>query len=116
MKRILALIMALALCATLVACGGAATPTEPPVQEADLSGTYDVTLWVSELDGVAALTQEQIDAFEAANPGIVINASIEGVTEADVSLEEKKVTVTAAEKVSIDALKAAVTKAGYQVI
>ena len=83
MKRILALIMALAMVATLAACGGAATATEPAAQEADLTGTYDVTLWVSELDGVAALTQEQIDAFEAANPGIVINAQIEGVTEAD---------------------------------
>ena len=85
MKRILALIMAVAMCATLAACGGAApaTTTAPAAQEVDLSGTYDVTLWVSELDGVAALTQEQIDAFEAANPGIVINASIEGVTEAD---------------------------------
>ena len=87
MKRILALIMALAMVATLVACGGGAATTTtapaPAAQEADLAGTYDVTLWVSELDGVAALTQEQIDAFEAANPGIVINASIEGVTEAD---------------------------------
>ena len=85
MKRILALIMALAMVATLAACGGGAatTTTAPAAQEADLTGTYDVTLWVSELDGVAALTQEQIDAFEAANPGIVINASIEGVTEAD---------------------------------
>ncbi|MBQ8440745.1 MAG: HAD-IC family P-type ATPase, partial [Clostridia bacterium] len=42
--------------------------------------------------------------------------AIKGVTEADVSLEEKKVTVTAAEKVSLDALKDAVTKAGYQVV
>lgn len=48
-----------------------------------LSGTYDITMWVSEIDGVAALTQTMIDAFEAANPGIIINASIEGVPEAD---------------------------------
>ena len=40
-------------------------------------------MWVSEKEGVTALTQQQIDAFEAANPGIVINATIEGVTEAD---------------------------------
>ncbi len=50
---------------------------------AQLSGTYDITMWVSELTGVAELTQKQIDAFEAANPGIIINASIEGVAEAD---------------------------------
>ena len=48
-----------------------------------LAGTYDITFWVSEIDGVAALFQSQIDAFEAANPGIVINATIEGVSEAD---------------------------------
>ena len=60
------------------------TPDNPgtPVQS-ELAGTYDITMWVSEKDGVAALTQQQIDAFEAANPGIVINAQIEGVTEAD---------------------------------
>ncbi|MBR3965279.1 MAG: hypothetical protein IKJ80_07710 [Clostridia bacterium] len=40
-------------------------------------------MWVSEKEGVSALFQQQIDAFEAANPGIVINAQIEGVTEAD---------------------------------
>ena len=50
---------------------------------AELAGTYDITLWVSEKEGVAALTQQQIDAFEAANPGIVINAQIEGVAEGD---------------------------------
>lgn len=50
---------------------------------AALAGTYDITLWVSEKEGIAELTQKQIDAFEAANPGIIINASIEGVTEAD---------------------------------
>ena len=40
-------------------------------------------MWVSELEGIVSLTQKQIDAFEDANPGIIINASIEGVTEAD---------------------------------
>jgi len=69
-----------------------ATPTEgkteeqpqaPAADENPLAGTYDITMWVSEIDGVAALTQSQIEAFMAANPGIVINASIEGVTEAD---------------------------------
>ena len=60
------------------------TPDNPgtPVQS-ELAGTYDITMWVSETDGVAALTQQQIDAFEAANPGVIINAQIEGVTEAD---------------------------------
>ena len=48
-----------------------------------LAGTYDITMWVSELPGVAEQFQAQIADFMAANPGIVINASIEGVTEAD---------------------------------
>ncbi len=62
--------------------GGNNQPTVEQIVEA-YKGTYDITMWVSELDGVAALTQQQIDAFEAKYPGIVINASIEGVTEAD---------------------------------
>ena len=51
----------------------------------DLNGTYNITKWVSEVDGVASQVKEQIDAFEAANPGIVINALIEGVNEGDVA-------------------------------
>ena len=87
MKKILSLIMVLAMVLCLfAACGGNTDPTDGTQggqQEADLSGTYDITMWVSEKEGVADLTQEQIDAFEAANPGIVINATISGVTEAD---------------------------------
>lgn len=48
-----------------------------------LAGTYDFTVWVSELAGVKELTEQQIDEFEAANPGIVINAKVEGVSEAN---------------------------------
>ena len=55
----------------------------PATAEADLSGTYDITVWVSESEGVTQLTEQQIDAFEEANPGIVINATVEGVTESN---------------------------------
>ncbi len=84
MSKILSLILAsLMVLASLAGC----TPDTPDNPDgpanSDLAGTYDITMWVSEKDGVAALTQQQIDAFEAANPGIVINAQIEGVTEAD---------------------------------
>jgi len=48
-----------------------------------LAGTYDITVWVSESDGVADLTQQQIARFCEENEGIVINATVEGVTEAD---------------------------------
>ena len=54
----------------------------PPVDDT-LAGTYEITMWVSEIDGVADLTQQQIAAFEAANPGIDIVATIEGVSEAN---------------------------------
>lgn len=86
----------------LTSCGGGGNPTsngetggsqdtpntsvEAPTSQGDLSalnGTYDITLWVSEVEGVAEQFAAQIDAFEAANPGIVINPTIEGVTEAD---------------------------------
>ena len=49
----------------------------------DLSGTYDITMWVPEMSGVEDVFLEQIEAFEAAYPGIVINASIDGVYESD---------------------------------
>ena len=96
MKKLIALLLALVMVIGLVACGN--TPAEPQGTEGNneapeetqgqsaadqLAGTYDITMWVSEMDGVAEMTQEMIDAFEAANPGIVINAAIEGVTEAD---------------------------------
>jgi len=100
MKKIIALLLALVMVMAMAACGSEpaapqqpATPADPatPATPADpatpaenpLAGTYDITMWVSEMDGVAEMTQEMIDAFEAANPGIVINAAIEGVTEAD---------------------------------
>ena len=102
MKKIVALLLALVMVMGLAACGSkeptdSSTPGAPSSSAPEdsktpdstddvanaLAGTYDITMWVSELDGVAELTQQMIDAFEEANPGIVINASIEGVTEAD---------------------------------
>ena len=96
MKKIIALLLALTMVLGLAACGSAPAeeptnaPAAPAVTEAPaasdenpLAGTYDITMWVSELDGVAQMTQEMIDAFEVAYPGIVINAQIEGVPEGD---------------------------------
>ena len=48
-----------------------------------LAGTYDITVWVSEAEGVADLTKEQIKRFCDANPGIVINATVEGISESN---------------------------------
>ena len=85
MKKIVSIILVAVLALGLFA---GCQDTTPPDNSPDLAGTYDVTLWVSELApegkiSVVDLTKEQIKAFEAANPGIKINASIEGVTEAD---------------------------------
>ncbi len=86
MSKILALLLAVLMLATcFVACGKPADDTnnDNKVDTADLAGTYDITMWVSEKEGVADQFKSQIAAFMEANPGIVINASIEGVTEAD---------------------------------
>ena len=91
MSKILSLVLAVVMIvACFASCGndtskdsGTAADTTGGTPSAELNGTYDITMWVSEKEGVADLFQKQIDAFEAANPGIVINAQIEGVTEAD---------------------------------
>lgn len=82
MKKFLAMLL---LCATLLTVftgcqNRSATETSA---SNELSGTYSVTLWVSEVEGVAAMTKKQIEAFQADHPGILIKASIEGVAEAD---------------------------------
>lgn len=107
-KKVLSALLVASMTASMVACGsgsdttttdtpaadsGASTTDDsaddstaaetPAASETDLSGTYDITVWVSESEGVAQLTEQQIDAFEEANPGIVINATVEGVTEAN---------------------------------
>ncbi len=79
MKKIVALLLVMVMVLGLAACKKA---EQAPAGE-DLSGTYKITMWVSEKEGVAEQFQAQIDAFEAANPGIIIEAQIEGVTEAD---------------------------------
>ena len=86
MKKIIAMVLAVALMAVcLAACNTNPGPSTKPSENnpSPLAGTYNITMWVSEKEGVAAQFQQQIDAFEAANPGIIINAQIEGVSEAN---------------------------------
>ncbi|MDO4940770.1 MAG: extracellular solute-binding protein [Erysipelotrichaceae bacterium] len=84
MKKLLSIMLVVLMAISLVACGNKADETANDGQsENTLDGTYDVTLWVSESEGVADLTKQQIDKFMEENPGIVINATIEGISEAD---------------------------------
>lgn len=82
MTKILSFVLVLIMIAScFAACGGNDETTKTPEPQIDLTGTYDITMWVSEKEGVDELTQQQIRAFEAANPGIKINATITGVSE-----------------------------------
>ena len=84
MKKILLLLIAVLGLVGLTACGG---NTDNETKPSALAGEYDLTIWVSEVAGVKEKTQEQIDAFEAANPGVVINATVEGVGEGDAATQ-----------------------------
>ena len=84
MSKILSLVLVLVMVfSCLVACKKPDDNKGNEGNENALAGTYNITMWVSEKEGVKEQFLAQIDAFEAANPGIVINAQIEGVTEAD---------------------------------
>lgn len=80
MKKFLSILLAVLCVISLTACNKA---SEEQDTSNTLEGTYDIVLWVSESEGVADLTQKQIDRFMEENPGIVINATIEGISEQD---------------------------------
>ena len=80
----LVLVVVMSMSIFLVACN----PTDDGNAGGnDLAGTYNVKVWVSEIEGVTTLTEAQIDAFEAANPGITINATVEGLSESDAATQ-----------------------------
>ena len=98
MSRILALVLAVVMMlGCLASCNTPSTPNTPntpstpdtPNTDNVLAGTYEITMWVSEKeseDGTQSIVKQmydQIDAFMAENPGIIIVANISGVTEAD---------------------------------
>ena len=76
MSKIFSLILVVVMLFSMTSCDtvigfikgffGGDQPTPPT--PSGLEGTYDVTLWVSEIAGVTELTAQQIDAFEAATP------------------------------------------------
>lgn len=102
MTKILSLVLALIMVAAcFTACPqpdpNDGTTTNPDGETNPLAGTYNIKVWVSELDAVVGedangeeirksvveLTKEQIQRFMDANPGVVINAEVSGVPEGD---------------------------------
>ncbi len=100
MKKTLALILALVMMFSLVACGGdpapeaestapeaeggdTSTPDEP---EAETEGDIEITLWtypIGTWGGTAPTADAMIDNFEAANPGIIVNVEYLDYTSGD---------------------------------
>ncbi len=80
-KIISLLLLSSMLLIPLVSCADNSENGEDDGME--LTGSYNISIWVSEKEGVAEQFQKQIDAFEKENSGVVINAQIEGVPEAD---------------------------------
>ena len=80
-RKITAIILLLTLMLSAVGC----RKKDNTGEGEDLSGNYNITVWVSESVGVSELVSAQIKRFEEANPGIVINAEIEGVNGGDVA-------------------------------
>ena len=84
MSKILSLVLVVVmLLSCFVACGPKDDGSSGSHEYEALNGTYDITVWVSELDGVVEQFQTQSDAFEAKYPGIVINATIDTCGEGD---------------------------------
>ena len=72
MKKILALLLVLAMVFALAACGGGAAK----------GAGFDITVWVPEK--AVDLTKKQIEDFNGSNEyGIKFNATVEPVSEAD---------------------------------
>ena len=72
MKKFVSLLLALAMTLGMCSFAGASS----------VAGTYDVKIWVAE--NIVDLTKQQIEAFNASNElGIVINPTVEAVSEAD---------------------------------
>ena len=58
-------------------------PSKPENTENPLAGTYNIKMWVPEKEGVDDQIKEQIADFMKKNPGIIIQADISGVNEAN---------------------------------
>jgi len=76
MKKFLALLLTLTMALGMMSVSASA----------ELAGTYDITVWVAEK--AVDLTKQQIEAFNSSNElGIVFNATVEPVSEADAATQ-----------------------------
>ena len=76
MKKFVSLLLALAMALGMCSFAGASS----------VAGTYDVKVWVAE--NIVDLTKQQIEDFNASNElGIVINPTVEAVSEADAATQ-----------------------------
>ena len=76
MKKFLALLLTLTMVFGMMSVSASA----------ELAGTYDITVWVAEK--AVDLTKQQIEAFNSSNElGIVFNATVEPVSEADAATQ-----------------------------
>ncbi len=73
--KIIVSLLAVVLCVAIVLGCVACEPKD--------DNSIKIKVWVSEINGVTDLTQQQIDAFNAANPDIKIEATLEGIPEGD---------------------------------
>ncbi len=80
MKKLLTLLLAVLLVLGMAGCNGQKQGPDQPKNDVK---TFDVTIWFSELEGVADQVKAQVDKFNEANPDIKINATIRGITEAE---------------------------------
>lgn len=97
MKKILAILFATLLVVgtlfTLASCNQSDTTkkpdetTAPTPEDNPLAGTYNIVVWTSETAGVSAQVASQITKFCEANPGIVINPTIEGIGEGEAATQ-----------------------------
>ena len=87
MKRFLKLFSIFALLLLVVSFAFACGKGKDDEESLDLTGEYNITVWVSEVAGVKELTEQQITDFMTANPGIVIKATVEKVGEGDAATQ-----------------------------
>ena len=85
-RKIFAGISLLGVLGILTSCGGGSdTPNPNPNPDDDKTTVkeFNATIWVSETAGVKDLTLKQIEKWNETNGSYKINATVEGITEAD---------------------------------